>query len=117
MAVGAQQDLDLRPMGPDGADEAAHKAANLHPARSLARPQQRTDKAALAVEHDDRLEAIVIMVGIEQAELLTAMHPVERVVDIEHNALWHGTKRAAILFDQSPAEAQQRPHIGQVFQA
>src|SRR5207248_109332 len=44
MAVGAQQDLDLWPMAAQGADEAAHKAADLYPARPLAGPQQRGDK-------------------------------------------------------------------------
>ena len=63
-------------MGPDGADEAARKAANLHAARPFAWPQQNADKAALAIEHNDRLEAIIVTVGIEQAKLLTAMHPV-----------------------------------------
>jgi hypothetical protein len=29
MTVGVQQNLDLGPMGPDGADEVADKAANL----------------------------------------------------------------------------------------
>ena len=38
MAVGAQQDLDLWPMAAQGADQAAHKAADLHPARPLAGP-------------------------------------------------------------------------------
>src|SRR6202048_2000802 len=36
MAVGTQQDLDLWPMAAQGADQAAHKAADLHPARPLA---------------------------------------------------------------------------------
>ena len=63
MTVGAQQDCDLGPMSPDGADEAAHKAANLHSARPLAWPQQNADKAALAIEHNDRLEAVIVMVG------------------------------------------------------
>ena len=67
MAVGAQQDLDLGPMATDGADEAAHKAANLHPARPLARPQQRGDKTTLSVKYDDRLEPIIVVVGVEQA--------------------------------------------------
>jgi hypothetical protein len=67
MTVGAQQDLDLGPMAADGADEAAHKAANLHPARPLARPQQRGDKTTLSVKYDDRLEPIIVIVGVEQA--------------------------------------------------
>src|SRR5512133_363414 len=116
MTVGAQQDFDLGPMGSDGANEAAHKAANLHSAWPLAWPQQNADKAALAIEHNDRLEAVIVMVGIEQAKLLTAVYPVERIVDIEHNTLRHRPERATVLVNQGPAEAQQRPPIGQIFQ-
>ena len=39
MAVDAQQDLDLWPMVAQGADQTAHKAADLDPARPLAGPQ------------------------------------------------------------------------------
>src|SRR5689334_12829919 len=102
-------------MRPDGADQTARKAANLHSARPLAWPQQNADKAALAIKHNDRLEAVIIMVGIEQAKLLSPVHPVERIVDIEHDALGHGTEGAAVLVDQSPAEAQQHPPIRQIF--
>ena len=77
MAVGAQQDVNLWPMAAQGADQAAHKAADLHPARPLAGPQQRGDKAALCVEHNDRLEAVIVVVGVEQAQLLAAMPAVE----------------------------------------
>jgi hypothetical protein len=52
MIVGAQQDFNLGPMGPDGVDERAHKAANLNSARPLGGPQQDADKAALAIEHN-----------------------------------------------------------------
>ena len=103
-------------MGADGANEAAHKGADLHPARPLARPQQRGDKAALTVKDDNRLETVIVIMGIEQAQLLAAVHPVEGVVDVEHDALRHRSKRAAILLDERPPEAQQRPPIGQVFQ-
>src|SRR6516165_8854281 len=61
MAVGAQQDLDLWPMAAQDADHAADKAADLHPARPLAGPQQRGDKATLCVEHNDRLEAVIVV--------------------------------------------------------
>jgi hypothetical protein len=44
------------------------------------------------------------------------VHPVERIVDIEDDALWNRSKRAAILLDQRPPEAQQRPPVRQVFQ-
>jgi hypothetical protein len=64
-------------MAAQGADQAAHKAADLHPTRPLAGPQQRGDKTALCVEHNDRLEAVIVVVGVEQAQRLAAMHAVE----------------------------------------
>ena len=106
MAVGAQQDLDPRPVGADGANEAAHKGADLHPARPLARPQQRGDKAALTVKDDNRLETVIVIIGIEQAQLLTAVYAVKRIVDVEHDALRHHSERAAILLDQRPPQVQ-----------
>jgi hypothetical protein len=116
MAVGAQQDLDPRPEGPDGADEAAQEGADLTPTRPLARAQQRGHEPPLAVKDDDRLEAVIVVVGVEQAKLLVAMDAVEGVVDVEHDALRHLPERGAILVDQRPPEAQQRADVGQVFQ-
>jgi hypothetical protein len=116
MAVGAQQDLDPGPQRADGADQAAHKGADLLPARPLARAQQRGDEAALAIKHDDRLKAVIVGECVEQAQLLGAVHAVEGIVDIEHDALGHLPERGAVLLDQRPPEAQQRPSVGQVFQ-
>jgi len=65
--IGAQQDLDPRPEGADGANETAQEGADLMAARPLARAQQRGDKTPLAIEHDDRLEAVIVMEGVEQA--------------------------------------------------
>ena len=93
-------------MGTDGADQTAHKTAQLHPARPLAGAQQGGNKTAFPVKDDDRLEAVIVIIGIEKAQLLGAMHPIKGVVDIEHDALWHRLKRAAILFDQRSPEAQ-----------
>ena len=70
VAVGAQQDLDPGPSRPDRADQAAQEGADLMPARALARPQQRGHEAALAVEDDDRLEAVIVVIGVEQPQLL-----------------------------------------------
>ena len=52
MKIGAQQDLDPKPIGPQGADEAAQKGADL----MLARAQQGGDKTPLPIEHDNRLK-------------------------------------------------------------
>ncbi len=109
VAVGTQQDLDPGPSGADRTDEAAKEGADLTPARALARPQQRGHEAALAVEDDNRLEAVIVVIGVEQAQLLAAMHAVEGVVDIKDDALWHLPKRGAVLLDQRPAQAQAAP--------
>jgi hypothetical protein len=44
--------------------------------------------------------------------LLAAVHAVECVVDIEHDALRHRSERAAVLLDERPAETQQGPCTG-----
>jgi hypothetical protein len=47
-------------------------------------------------EHHDGLEAVVVVVGVEQPELLAAMHGVERIVDVEHDAPGHLPERRAV---------------------
>ena len=116
VAVGAQQDGHLRPIGADRADQAPEKGADLDALRPLRRAQDGGDEAALAIEDDDRLEAVVVIMGVEQAQLLAAVHRVEGVVDIEDDALRHLPERAAVDVDQSPAQAQQRPRIREVLQ-
>ena len=54
--------------------------------------------------------------GVEQAQLLAAVHRIKGVVDVEDDALRHLAERAAVDVDQSPAQAQQRPRIGQILQ-
>ncbi len=48
--------------------------------------------------------------------MLAAVHAVESVVDIEHDALRHLAERGTVLLDQRPPQSQQRPCVGQVFQ-
>ena len=67
MRIGAQQDLDPRPEAAEGADEAAQEGADLMAAWPFARAQQRGDETPLAIKHDDRLEAVIVMKGVEQA--------------------------------------------------
>ena len=45
------------------------------------------DEAAGAVEDDDRLKAVFVIVRIEQPQLLAAVDGVEHVVDVEGDAL------------------------------
>jgi hypothetical protein len=55
-------------------------------------------------------------VGIEQPQLLAAMNRVERVVDIENDALGDLPEGGAIKIDHGAAHAQQGAHVGQIFQ-
>jgi hypothetical protein len=56
VAVGAQQDLHLRPGGADRADQAAEKSPDLDAFRSFRRAQDGGDEATILVEDDDRLK-------------------------------------------------------------
>ena len=58
--VAAQQDVDPGPVGPDGPDDAPQMCADFLAGGPLARTQDGGDDAALAIEHDDGLEAILI---------------------------------------------------------
>jgi len=117
VAVGPQQDLDPGPVGAELAHEAAQEGADLASTRPLGRAQDCGDEAALAVEHHDRLEAILVVVRIEQAHLLPAVHGIERVVHVQHDPARHPAERRAVKVNHGPAHAQQRARVGQVLQA
>jgi hypothetical protein len=85
-------------------------------ARPLGRTQHSSDETAFAIEDNDRLKAVIVVVGVEQAQFLAAMHTVKSVIDVEHDALRRLPERSTVLLDQSAAQAQQRPCVGQVFQ-
>ena len=79
VAVGADEDRHLRPVGPDHAHQAAEKSPDLAAARPFRRAQECSDEATILVEDDDRLETVVVVVGIEQAQLLAAVHRASKV--------------------------------------
>src|SRR5512144_2980185 len=64
------------------------------------------NEAAVFVQDDDRLEAIVVVMGVEQSQLLAAVDSIEGVVNVEGDPPRHLAKRPAIEIDQSTAEAQ-----------
>src|ERR1035437_5821968 len=117
MTVAAQQYLGFRPVGADGAQQAAQEAAYFLATGPFGGTQNGGDEAALAVEHDDRLEAVFIVMRVEQPQLLAPMNRVEGVVDIERDALGNLAERLAIQIDHGAAHAQQGASIGQVFQS
>src|SRR4051812_28626333 len=64
MAVGAQQDRRLRPVGADGVNESAQEGADFRALGPFGGPQDGGDDTTLTVEHDDRLEPVFVVVGI-----------------------------------------------------
>ena len=54
--------------------------------------------------------------GIEQSQLLAAMHGVECVINVEDDALGYGAEGLAIQIDHRSAHAQQRARIRQVLE-
>ena len=82
VAVGADQDLHPRPVAADLAHQPAQKGAGLGAPRPAGRAQHGGHRPALAVEHHDRLEAVLVVVGVEEPQLLPAVDGVEGVVDV-----------------------------------
>ena len=57
------------------------------------------------------------MMRVEQPQLLAAMHGVERLVDVEHDAAGHLAEAVAVMLDHGSPHAQQSTRIRQVLQA
>ena len=86
MAVTAQQNLRLGPMARIARNNRRRKALISLPLGRLA-GRDGGDEAAPAIEHDDGLKAIFVMMGIEQAQLLAPMHGVKCIINVEDNPL------------------------------
>jgi hypothetical protein len=61
VAICADQDLHPRPVAADGPYQAAEEAKGLSPTRPLRQAQHGDDGATLAVEHEVRLEAALVV--------------------------------------------------------
>lgn len=96
VAVRADQDLDARPVAAELLHQAAQEGARLGAGGAPGRAQQGGNGAAVCVEDNDRLEAIRVVVGVEEAELLPAMDGVEGVVDVKRDAARHLAEARAV---------------------
>ena len=117
MAVAAEQDLDLGPMLADRTDQSTQMRGDLAALRPPRRTQHGGDEPAGAVEDHDRLEAVVVVMGVEQPQLLAAVHRVEGVVDVEHDPLRDLGEGGAVEPDHPPRHPQQHAPVGQVLQS
>ena len=116
MAVGAQQDFGARPVGADGAQQPAQEGSGLLAAGPFGGAEDGGDEAARAVEHDDRLKSVFVVMGVEQPQLLAAVNRVEGVVEVERDPLGNLAERRAIEIDHGAAHPQQRPDVRQILQ-
>jgi len=116
VAVCADQDLDPRPVAADLAHPSPQQGTGLAPIRAAGRAQHGSNGTALAIEHHDRLEAVVVVVGVEQPQLLRAVGGIEGVIHIEHDPPRHLAEAAAVELDHGPGHPQQGPRSRQVLQ-
>jgi hypothetical protein len=85
--------------------------------RPLRGAQHGGDRAPLTVEYRDRLEAVLVVVGVEEPQLPLPMDSVERAVDIEHDAPRYMPEAVAVELDHGPAHTQQGSCPRQVLRA
>ena len=95
MAIGAQQYLGVGPVGPDRPQQAAQEGANLLATRPFGGAKHSRDEAAFAVEHDNRLETVFVVMRIEQR--VSGTFSSREMVDCEHSSRSDGDRSSAIL--------------------
>ena len=105
-------------MAADTADQVLQQGADLGPRRRLARAQQdRHRLAALDMVDVDGQEAAGVVVGVEQRELLVAVHRIAGVVDIQRDGGGRGAEGAAEDIHQRRRHARHLGARGRVLQA
>jgi len=112
MAVAPEGDTCGGPAPANVANQAAQMRPHLDAARRLAGAQEdRNRTAALGVVDMDRQKAMFVVMGVEQGELLTAMHHIDRVVDVER----HRARRSLVAVHPNVNERIAQPdHLAQV---
>jgi len=115
MAVGAQQNLGPGPMTADLPDQTPDMGGGLLAGRAAHRAQHCPNKTSLAIKDHDRLKAVFIVIGVEQAQLLVAVDGIEGVVDVEYDLSGRAGKGSAIKPHHLMSHPDQGPGVGQVF--
>lgn len=92
-------------------------AADLLARRRFSRPQDHRDRTAGSRIIDvDRQEAALVVMAVEERELLMAVNDIERVFDVEGDALGRRSIARQPQIDQHPTQAEDSPEVGQVLQ-
>ena len=84
MAIATHGNFHPGPVAPDAADDGLEDTRRLVPGRPLAGTQEREHRLGRGrLEDVDGLEAIVIIMGVEQRQLLAAVDRVLGIIDVE----------------------------------
>src|ERR1700730_13144967 len=95
MAVATHQDVDLGPMPADAFDDMLEDSADLFAGWRLALAQDPRHRfPACRIIDVDRQKAALFVLGVEQRELLMAVHRVAGIVDVERDR----GRRATVAF-------------------
>jgi len=109
MAISTHRDLYPGPVAPDMADDVPQDPCRLFPRRPLALTQQRQHRlASRRFEDVDRLEDVLVIMGVEQRQLLAAVDGVRGVVDVEHEAVGNTLEAVTEQVDHRQPHARQR---------
>ena len=118
VAVSPEDDPGVRPVAADAADQMLQQGADLSARRRLARAQENRHRlAALHMIDVDGEEAARVVVGVEQRELLVAVHGIAGVVDIQRDGGRWGREAAAKEIDQRRRHARHLDARRRVLQA
>jgi hypothetical protein len=98
MAVAPQADPDPGKALADMTDHPLDQGQDLAAARRRRLPQHGQDQPAAGVEDVDRKEAPVIVIGVELAQFLLAVDPIEALVEIKGEMMGHNRKAVAVEF-------------------
>jgi len=114
MAVAPKGEARPGPALSNAPDDSAQMGANFHARWRLAGPQDDSHRTAVfGVVNMDRQEAALIVMGVEQRQLLMAVHNIASVVDVQNNRRRLVRIRRHPLIDQRVGEAdrilQRRP--------
>ena len=117
MAVPPEGEPGARPVPADAAGQVLQQDADLDPRRRLAGAQEdRHWPAALDMVDVHREEAAGVVEGVEQRELLVAVHRVAGLVDVEHDRRRRDREGAAEDVDQGGRQARHLSARGRVLE-
>jgi hypothetical protein len=118
VAVATNGDDGVGPVHPDAVHETAQMGSHLLAAGSLAGAQDGDNAMAGGRVIDmDGLEAPLIVMGVEQRQLLMAMHDIGGVVEIEGDGIWRTVVTSAPQVHRGVPQSDQRAQVRRVLPA